>query len=285
MALDGVLVSYSRASIGRIAAALTKHFVLVLAALGMGTALAQAGCDADLAEAQAIAGTLRVSFEVQQRVRVGEPIGIVWTGGQTAHPKTPFYLVLTAPAEVRFAGTGFAALTASAQGPHGLSYGAKAARALVALYRPSDTATNGSISVLPYRAGSQTIGWAAVAAGSCGEHVLAHGEKAIEVAPGAPEIVVQDRFAASTPLKRLASPGGTHELLVFKDRYEVFETATGSRTVSRAATGANFSPTGRFVTARRLTEEKLEVVDLVSGQIVAEAPRDGVLGWVPATAT
>lgn len=280
MVLDGVFISYSRANIRRISAALAKQFLLVLAASSMGTALAQADCASDLAEARAIAGSLRVSIEVPQRLRVGEPIKIVWTGGETTHPKTPFYLVLTAPAEVRFAGTGFAALSARAEGPHGLAHGAKAARALVALYRPSDTATNGDISALPYRSGSQEIGWAAVAAGSCGEHVLAHGEKTVEVAPGAPEIVVQDRFAASTPLKRLASPGGTYELLVFKDRYEVFETATGSRVLSRAATGANFSPTGRFVTARRLTEEKLEVVDLVSGQIVAESPRDGVLGWV-----
>jgi hypothetical protein len=277
MTFYDTFISYSHA-IHKLA--LPRQFLLVLVLSCMRAALAQADCASDLAEARAIAGSLHVSIEAPQRPRVGAPIKVIWTKGETARAKTPLYLVLTAPAEVRFAGTGFAALTADAKGPHNLAYGAKAARALVALYRPSDTAKDGEISVLPYRRGAQNIAWAAVTAGSCGEQVLVRGEKTVEVAPGPPEIVVQDLFATSAPLKRLASPAGTYELLVFKDRYEVFEAATGSRILSRAAVGANFSPTGRFVTARRPADEKLEVVDVESGRVVAESERDGALGWV-----
>src|SRR5262249_2605984 len=135
------------------------------------------------------------------------------------------------------------------------------------------------ISVLPYRRGAQNIGWAVVIADSCGEQVLAHDEKTVEVAAGSPEIVVQDRFATSTPLKRLVSAPGTHELLLFNDRYEVFELATDSRILARAGAGATFSPTGRFVTARRPADQKLEVVDLVSGEVIAETLHAGALGW------
>lgn len=241
---------------------------------------ARVDCPVDLAAARAVAAALKVTIEAPQRLRVSEPIKVVWSRPETARPNVPLYLVLTAPPEVRFAGTGFMGLTPDAKGPHNLAHGAKAARALVAFYRQSDIATDGEISVLPYRRGAQSIGWAVVTAGSCGEQILARGEKTVEVAPGPPEIVVQDLFAITAPLKRLSSPAGTHELLVFKDRYEVLDVATGSRLIARAGIGANFSPTGRFVTARRPADERLEVVDLVSSKVVAETGRDGGLGWV-----
>ena len=226
-----------------------------------------------------VVGSLRVSIEAAPRVRVGDPIKVVWTRSDTARPGGPLYLVLTAPADVRFAGTGFMALSADAKAPQNFAYGGKTARALVSFHRPSDTAKSGDISVLPYRRGAQTIGWSLVTAGPCGEQMLARAEKAIEVAPGSPEIVVQDRFATSAPLSRIASPVGTHEVLVFKDRYEVFEIATGSRIFSRAGTEPNFSPTGRFVTANRKAVEKIEITDLVSGLVTAETPSMGTLGW------
>ena len=154
------------------------------------------------------------------------------------------------------------ALAAGAKGPHGLAHGNNSARALVPLHRVTDTATSGAISVRPYARGIQTIAWAVVTAGSCGERVLSRGERSIEVAVGPPEIVVQDRFATDAPIKRTRSPAGTHELLVFKDRYEIHDAVTGAKILERPGTWPAFSPTGRFVAARHTSRGDIEVFDL-----------------------
>jgi hypothetical protein len=109
------------------------------------------------------------------------------------------YIVLTAPPEVRFGGNGFAALTAGAVGPYQMSYGKSESRALISIYRTTDTASRGELEITPYRSGTQKIGWAVVTVGKCGEQILAQSVRQIEVAPGAAQIVVQDRFATKKP--------------------------------------------------------------------------------------
>jgi hypothetical protein len=238
-------------------------------------------CDTSLAQARAVAEAITVNIEVPQRARVGEPIKVSWSKRVDDRPQVPTYLVLTTPAEVRFAGTDFMALAAGAKGPHRLAHGNSSARALVPLHRVTDTATSGAISVRPYARGMQTIAWAVVTAGSCGERVLSRGERSIEVAVGAPEIVVQDRFATDAPIKRVRSPAKTHELLVFKDRYEIHDGVTGAKIMERPGTWPAFSPTGRFVAARHTLRGDIEVFDLLSGRQIA-AGNDGLLAWLRA---
>jgi hypothetical protein len=102
---------------------------------------AAADCAADLAQARAIAQSISVDIAVPQRPRVGEPIKVTWRKARDERPATPTYLVLTTPAEVRFAGTGFMALTAGAKGPHGLAHGGTGARTFVPFHRAIDAVT------------------------------------------------------------------------------------------------------------------------------------------------
>jgi hypothetical protein len=198
---------------------------------------ALADCDADLAKARAIADTIKVDFDPGKHPRAGEPIRIVWQNLPSERPATPVYLVVTVPAEVRFAGTGFMALTAGANGPWGLAHGIEGARAFVPFYRPVDrNVERGEISVLPLRVGKQTFGWAVATAGACGERVFGKTERIVDVAAGPPVIVVQDRYASASPLKRIRSKNGVYDLLVFEDRYEVDEVATGAKLVERYVT-------------------------------------------------
>ncbi len=81
--------------------------------------------------------------------------------------------MISAPADVRFAGEGFMALTAGAKAPWGLGYERQGARAFVPLHlavNASGCDEAGEISVLPLRIGEQTISWAGITAGVCGEH-------------------------------------------------------------------------------------------------------------------
>jgi hypothetical protein len=241
---------------------------------------AAADCNLELAKARTIARTLSVSVEAQSKTIIGEPVRIAWRNGSTERPKIPVYFVVTTPPDVRFSGTGFVALTAGARGLHGVRYGGEGARAFVPLHRAIEPAKGGSITVLPYRPGGEILGWAVATTGSCGEHVYGKGEKTVDVMPGPPEIVVQDRFADTKSLKRIRSLAGTHDLLVYDGRYEVYEVATGARILDRPGTDPDFSPTGRFVTARQLDSGKLEIIDLVTHKkIVANAASESIT-WV-----
>jgi hypothetical protein len=247
----------------------TVALLVVISLCGTSSARdAAANCDAELVSGRAIAGELSISVEVPAGLRIGEPVKITWRNVSNEHLLTPIYFMVTAPAEVRFSGTGFMAFAAKAKGPHGLRYGRDGARAFVPLHRATGAAKRGDISVIPYRRGVQTIAWAVATVGTCGEHVFGSGEKTIDVAPGAAEIVVQDRFADEKPLKRIRSPGGVNEALDFGTRYQVREVATGAKVVERSGVGPIFSPTGRFVVSRRAKGGELEIFDLVARKLL-----------------
>ncbi|MDB5599467.1 MAG: hypothetical protein JWN71_1511 [Xanthobacteraceae bacterium] len=223
-----------------------------------------AECDTLLAEVQAYAQGVSGRFESAQPAKAGIAINVRWTNTGTKRPQLPIYLVLKAPADVRFAGDTFLALGAGAEGPQKIKYGSDGARALVPLNRAVDTSKGGSISVLPYRVGRQNFSLAVVTAGQCGERVFERGAATVDVAAGAVELVVQDRFSLDQPLKRIRAKSGSHDLLVFKSRYEVHDVATGAKIIDRPGIDANFSPACRFVAARREADGRFEVFDLVS---------------------
>ncbi|WP_316398025.1 caspase domain-containing protein [Bradyrhizobium sp. 33ap4] len=188
----------------------------------------------------------------------------------------PIYLVVVTPVASRFSGHGFIALNAEAKGLRGLTYGKDLVRAFVPIYRNVDP-TEGEVSIIPYGAGQQTIRWAIVSAGDCGEQKYGETEKTIEVIAGPPEVVVQDRYTTEKPIKRIRSPNGAHEIRVFKERYEVYDLHTGAKVLDRAGVDPSFSPTGRFVASRG----ESGVIDLLSGKQIANVgPGDNFLAWV-----
>ena len=185
---------------------------------------ALADCDSSLAQARAMAREIAVTITAPVSPRAGVPIKIMWNKRisiRDLRSQIPVYIVFTAPSEVRFAGTGFIALTAGAAGPNKLNYAMNQSRALVAMHRATDTANSGEFTITPYRAGTQNFGWAIVAAGVCGEQVLAQGAKIASVAPGASELVVQDRFTTEQPKQRIRSLTGAYDLLIYDGRFEV----------------------------------------------------------------
>ncbi len=238
---------------------------------------AQVSCGDALASARRLANSMHVDLIGPSVLSAGEKIKVSWSGGSAAD--TPTYLVVDAPEEVRFTGTGFLPLTPNARAPSGLKHASSRTRAFVPLHRGT-LASGGSFSVIPERAGQQQIGWTIVSAGTCGESVLAQGTpRQFTVGLGAPKIVVQDRFADDKPLKRFRHSSGRYDLLVFKGRYEVRDAKTDELVLVRAGIDPNFSPTGRFVAARREVDNNIEVLDLVSGDLV-ETFDNGLLAWV-----
>jgi hypothetical protein len=243
---------------------------------------ALADCNAFLAQARAAADALAVSIQGADGAKVGNPIKVAWRDSAHHPAQDMLYFVVTTPADVRFSGRGFMALAAGAKGPRGLAYGAEGARALVPLHRKTGAAEEGEISIVPYRRGTQQIAWAVVTAGGCGEHVFKQAQRQIDVAAGSPTIVVQDRFATGAPKQRIRSLSGKYDLLIFAGHYEVDNVATGAKIVDRPGVDPNFSPTGRFIAARRPTDDRFELLDLASGEPVdlgANQVTDGLIAW------
>jgi hypothetical protein len=241
---------------------------------------AKADCTSSLVDAQEIASNIAIAYNIPKPLSAGASMQITWTYKSSAkhrRPQIPIYIVVAAPADVRFAGNGFIALTANAEGPYKIIYGRKESRAFVPQHRSVDRATSGEINVTPYRAGLQNYSWAIVTAGTCGEKILSHVDWTAEVVAGAAQLVIQDKFSIEKPKQRILSPAKTYELLVFPQRYEVHEVATGAKLIDRPGVDPNFSPTGRFVAAR--TTYTLEIFDLVSGKLVRKVPADHFLAW------
>jgi hypothetical protein len=236
-----------------------------------------ATCAPRISAASAVARGISVTIAAATPQQAGIPLQVSWAKNSAARSQLPLYIVVTAPPEVRFAGTAFMALTAAADGPYKMQYGKDQSRALIALYRKTDTASRGEFAITPYRSGTQTYGWAVVTAGSCGEQILAQGGRTVEVAPGAAELVVQDRFSTDQPKQHIFSNDGTYDLRVFDNRFEVHDVATDSLIFSATGTEPNFSPTGRFVAWA--DAGSFSIADLISRTIIAKDFDSGFLVW------
>lgn len=241
-------------------------FAIAAVSLWLHVGVVLADCDAERAKARSPANSVTVTIEDKSRPRVGVPVSLDWRSQLAEGLEGASYFVLGAPPEVRFAGTGFIALAAGAKGPRGIAFEHDRARGLVVLQDIAEPAKSGRISIIPYGQGQQVLRWAVVVVnGACGEHTIGAGEMRLDVATGPPELVVQDRFSSDRPKERIRSLAGTHEILIYDKHYEVYQIATAARIVQRSGVGPNFSPTGRFVAARRDSGGDIEVVDLVSG--------------------
>ena len=163
--------------------------------------------------------------------------------------------------------------SAAARAPLDLAFGAGKTRLLVPLYQPGSKLA-GSVDVRVFDAGALALEarwWRRPRAASA---VSARPScREINVAPGTPEIVVQDPFDIDVPKRIVISNSGRYRLHVFEGRYRVFELATGAKLVDRAGHNPNFSPTSRFVVADvgDADGRELEVIDLVSQQVIYTA--------------
>ena len=283
--------------------AIAISIVAILGAAAPWPALAQAAaasCAAETAALRQIAANVKVAVKPPERVRAGDAIAIAWSRGPAQAEKSPLYLMLAMPEEVRFNGTirlvdkadlnkgargpGFIALTGAARAPHDIAYGKGRARAIVPLHMPGATG-DGTFEVKPYRAGIFELEWAVVAKTACGERALTVPKReAFEVWPGGGDIVIEDLTTTERADQVVVADGGRYELHIFRGSYKVFDTLTKAKVADRAGWFANFSPGGRFVAAQvgsdRQGRSAFEVLDLVSGTEVANQGEGGpILGW------
>jgi len=87
----------------------------------------------------------------------------------------------------------------------------------------------------------------------------------ITVEPGAPEIVVADRFDLAKPDQIIASPDGKRRIEIFGPRYLLIDVATGAQLADEIGKEVRFSPTGRFVIA--VAEDHFVIRDSIDGRI------------------
>jgi hypothetical protein len=235
-------------------------------------------------------------------LRSGGTLHVAWRAASRFPPKTPVFVAVAIPGEVRIEAPplvkpkqdtqpgqadnpppdlpGVLALPGAARAPLDIAFGAGKTRLLVPLYQPGGKLA-GAMDVRVFDAGALALEAVVVAKTACGERSLGDTiRREIEVAPGAPEIVVQDPFDIDVPRRVIISNSGRYRLHVFEGRYRVFEIATGAKLVDRAGHSPNFSPTSRFVVADigDADGRDLEVIDLVAQQVIHTAAGPFV-GW------
>ncbi len=250
----------------------------------------QAGqCSADLAQLRKAADGLDVAIGANNAV-TGADIDVKWDMPRRWRAgKGRLYLIFATPGAVRFSGVGFFALAGGAPGPAGIADERASTRAIVVLHG-SDRPVAGRLGIRAYQAGDLALTWKLIAKSACGEHVLRQDKISIAVSYGRPAIVVQDRFADDKPEKTVNSGDGRYRLVVFENRYQVFELQSGAKIVDRIGLEPNFSSTGRFIAAKGYSKEQLEVplglalpiyhdvIDLVTGELVLNDVT-GPVGW------
>ena len=279
--------------------------VALCCALGMAPPVAKAepDCGAETVALRGVSGGVQIDIKAPQTLTAGSALQVSWQAKERAPLKTPLFIIVAVPGEVRFEAPslpgkptpapdetspdpqqpelpGFIGLTPDAKGPLGLTFGAGKSRALIPLHQPGSKLA-GSFAVRIYNAGGITIETGVVARTSCGERIVsALISKLVTVAAGQPEIVVQDPFDIEKPAHILVSNSGRYRANVFEDRYRIYDTETGAKLVDRAGHDPNFSPTSRFIVAS--TGDKgsgqYEVIDLVSGELIA-TPSASYIGW------
>lgn len=196
---------------------------------------------------------------------VGEPVTFRWSrsGDDAAAGETAAYLVLAVPEATRFEGRGFFGLAPGARGPHDMAFGKDRTRAVVPLStrfaRP-----DGSIAILPYRAGPMDAEWAVVVISACGEAVTSTGSARLDIAPGAPKLVARDPFSSRRPTAEVEPLAGPFRARVFAGAVEVADSRSGEVVLQATGRDPVFSPTGRFIALRADEEQVADIYDLVT---------------------
>jgi tetratricopeptide (TPR) repeat protein len=203
------------------------------------------------------------------QARVGEPVTLAWSVPPLAKDVSkPAYLFVLLPDVVRVDGTGFFALAAGAPNPAGIKFAADRTRAIVPLHTTFAEAA-GEIEILPYASGPLSIEWVIVGTDGCQEWIAARDRsEPIGITGGVPRIVLRDEFSAQRPDSVIRALNGPYRVHVFKDRFEVYDDASGELVLRRQGTDPRFSPTGRFLSLMTSVGETYEVLDLLAGRVV-----------------
>jgi hypothetical protein len=283
---------------------LAAFAALLMCAFPSTSALADA-CEVETAMLRAVASAIQVSIDAPKGNTADGSMHVSWRADQRMALKTPTYIAIAIPGDVRFRVAsvvprpsvpdddlatrppelpGFLALTPQTRGPLGLEFGKGMTRALLPLHQPA-AKLSGEFDVEGLSAGLLTIEAAVVARTSCGERIVSDRfDRTIELAPGAPRIVVQDPYDIDKPRKIVISNNGRYLAHVFDGRYRVYDIKTEAKLVDRAGKDINFSPTARFVVANagstgQQGHDSYEVIDLATGEIIA-TPAGPFIGWL-----
>jgi hypothetical protein len=267
------------------------------------SAFAQSPCERQTASLEKLASDVDISLIVPDRLVSGDRLEVRWKVAQRFPLKTPVYVVVAVSDDIRLEHTypipgsdakisgreiaeamdrppGVIVLPGRTRAPHGLRAGDDKSRILVPLYQPGSQ-LEGRVAVRIFRAGRANISARILAVSSCGERVLSKPiDRAIEVSPSAPVIVVQDPYEIEKPKQVIISNSGRYRVHVFDASYRVFDVVTGAKLLDRAGHNPNLSPTERFVVANvgSGTGKDFEVVDLVSQEVVAR-PSGPAIAW------
>ena len=245
-------------------------------------ALSADHCEAELNTLKSIAADIDVRFLSDPVIAAGDPISVNWSRGGDFPGNVSAWLMIVSIDAVRFSGSGFYPLPGGTPGPLDAKFANKWTRTIVPLHTP-DAPSDGQFGIKPYREGNFGLSWTVIAKSDCGEMQLRDvGAYKIKVEARKARIVVQDLYDYTRPSRIIQSGNGRHELRVFDGYYQVFDRRSGGKVLDRQGRCPEFSPTGRFVAAlsgRSAGEcsfytagenkPKFEVIDLVSGDIVA----------------
>jgi len=182
-----------------------------------------------------------------------------------APPLGPAYLVLAADAPVRFQGTGFYALTPEAKAPFRIKQFLRQTRVIIPLH-VKGAPQSGEVKIRPLIAGPLKVSAAIIGYTQCGENPdSAPVTLDLTVEPGAPEIVIADRFDLAKPDQIIASPDGTRRLEIYGPRYRLIDAASGAQLADEVGKEPRFSPTGRFIIAT--VKNNFAISDSIDGKV------------------
>jgi uncharacterized protein len=250
-------------------------------------------CDVASATLTRLRKNLSVSIPDGLNVQAEELRSFVWKISGTP-PLGPAYLVFAADGPVRIRGTGFYALTPEAKAPFRIKQFLKDTRVIIPLH-VKGAPQSGEVKIRPLIAGPLKVSAAIIGYTQCGENPDP-APIAFEMTPepGAPEIVIADRFDLAKPDQIIASPEGKRRLEIYGPRYNVngadsvihpgfqrrfrlIDEATGALLADELGAQPRFSPTGRFVIA--WVENDYSIWDSVDGKHVGRTNEGDDIAW------
>ena len=198
-----------------------------------------------------------------------------------APPLGPAYLVLAANAPVRVQGTGSYVLTPDAKAPFRIKQFLKDSRVIIPLH-VKGAPQSGEVKIRPLIAGPLKVSVAIIGFTQCGENPdPAPIAFDLTVEPGAPEIVIADRFELTKPDQIIASPDGTRRIEIYGPRYRLIDAATNALLADDVGKEVRFSPSGRFVIGFK--ESAYAILDAVDGKFIQSIdnrdPDDDYIAW------
>ena len=237
-------------------------------------------CDMASATLSWLRKSLSVSVPEGLMVQAEDLRSFTWkTSG--APPLGPAYLVLAADAPMRVQGTGFYALTPEAKAPFRIKQFLKDTRVIIPLH-VKGAPQSGEVKIRPLVAGPLKVSAAIIGYTQCGESPdPAPIVFNLTVEPGAPEIVIADRFDLAKPDQIIASPDGTRRIEIYGPRYRLIDAVTNALLADDVGKEVRFSPSGRFVIGFK--ESAYAILDAIDGKFIQSIdnrdPDDDYIAW------